>query len=60
MRSKGVIHADSEVLVPFFDVDSLNIVCGSSSGRRRRARGTNRRTRSSLRKVVCPGDERTA
>ncbi|MEQ7919661.1 acyl-CoA thioesterase [Xanthomonas sp. WHRI 1810A] len=26
MRSKGVIHADSEVLVPFFDVDSLNIV----------------------------------
>lgn len=26
MRSKGVIHADAEVLVPFFDVDSLNIV----------------------------------
>jgi len=26
MRSKGVIHADTEVLVPFFDVDSLNIV----------------------------------
>lgn len=26
MRSKGVIHADTEVVVPFFDVDSLNIV----------------------------------
>jgi acyl-CoA thioester hydrolase len=26
MRSKGVIHADAEVLVPFFDVDSLYIV----------------------------------
>jgi len=26
MRSKGVLHVDTEVLVPFFDVDSMNIV----------------------------------
>ncbi|MCD5970532.1 acyl-CoA thioesterase [Pseudomonas quasicaspiana] len=26
MRSKGVIDVDTEVLVPFFDVDSMNIV----------------------------------
>lgn len=26
MRSKGVIDIDTEVLVPFFDVDSMNIV----------------------------------
>jgi acyl-CoA thioester hydrolase len=26
MRSKGVIHVDTEVLVPFFDVDSMNVV----------------------------------
>ena len=26
MRSKGVIHEDTEVLVPFFDVDTMNIV----------------------------------
>jgi acyl-CoA thioester hydrolase len=26
MRNKGVIHADTEVLVPFFDVDTLHVV----------------------------------
>lgn len=26
MRSKGVIHVDTEIVVPFFDVDSMNIV----------------------------------
>ena len=26
MRSKGVFHADTEVLVPFFDVDTMNVV----------------------------------
>ena len=26
MRSKGVINIDTDVLVPFFDVDSMNIV----------------------------------
>jgi len=26
MRSKGVIHEDTEVLVPFFDVDTMNVV----------------------------------
>lgn len=26
MRSKGVLHVDTEVLVPFFDVDSMNVV----------------------------------
>lgn len=26
MRSKGVIHADTEVLVPFFDIDMMNVV----------------------------------
>jgi acyl-CoA thioester hydrolase len=26
MRSKGVLHTDTEILVPFFDVDSMNIV----------------------------------
>ncbi|GFM86538.1 4-hydroxybenzoyl-CoA thioesterase [Pseudomonas cichorii] len=26
MRSKGFIHVDTEVLVPFFDVDMMNIV----------------------------------
>lgn len=26
MRSKGVIDVDTEILVPFFDVDSMNIV----------------------------------
>jgi acyl-CoA thioester hydrolase len=26
MRSKGVVHVDTEVLVPFFDVDSMNVV----------------------------------
>ena len=26
MRSAGVLHVDTEVLVPFFDVDSMNIV----------------------------------
>ncbi|MBV6824373.1 thioesterase family protein [Pseudomonas sp. PD9R] len=26
MRSKGVLHADTEILVPFFDVDSMNVV----------------------------------
>ena len=26
MRSKGVIHEDTEVLVPFFDVDSMDVV----------------------------------
>ncbi|MCQ2999702.1 4-hydroxybenzoyl-CoA thioesterase domain-containing protein [Pseudomonas savastanoi pv. glycinea] len=26
MRSKGVIDVDTEVLVPFFDVDSMNVV----------------------------------
>ncbi|PSS56734.1 thioesterase family protein [Pseudomonas sp. BBP2017] len=26
MRSKGVLHVDSEILVPFFDVDSMLVV----------------------------------
>lgn len=26
MRSKGLIHTDSEILVPFFDVDSMHVV----------------------------------
>jgi acyl-CoA thioester hydrolase len=26
MRNKGVIHADTDVLVPFFDVDTLHVV----------------------------------
>jgi acyl-CoA thioester hydrolase len=26
MRSQGVLHVDSEILVPFFDVDSMNVV----------------------------------
>ncbi|MEK2609647.1 acyl-CoA thioesterase [Pseudomonas shirazensis] len=26
MRSTGVIHVDTEVLVPFFDVDSMHVV----------------------------------
>ena len=26
MRSAGVIHVDTEVLVPFFDVDSMHVV----------------------------------
>ena len=26
MRSQGVFHVDTEVLVPFFDVDSMNVV----------------------------------
>ncbi len=26
MRSKGVLHVDTEVLVPFFDVDSMLVV----------------------------------
>ena len=26
MRSKGVIHAESEILVPFFDIDPMNVV----------------------------------
>ncbi|MGV8916929.1 MAG: acyl-CoA thioesterase [Pseudomonas sp.] len=26
MRSKGLFHVDTEVLVPFFDVDMLNVV----------------------------------
>ena len=26
MRSKGVLHIDTENLVPFFDVDSMNVV----------------------------------
>ncbi|RON10715.1 thioesterase [Pseudomonas brassicacearum] len=26
MRSKGVLHADTQILVPFFDVDSMNVV----------------------------------
>ncbi|MCW2268629.1 thioesterase [Pseudomonas sp. MYb187] len=26
MRSKGVLHVDSEVQVPFFDVDSMQVV----------------------------------
>jgi acyl-CoA thioester hydrolase len=26
MRSKGLIHADTEVLVPFFDIDMMNVV----------------------------------
>ena len=26
MRSAGVLHADTEILVPFFDVDSMNVV----------------------------------
>jgi acyl-CoA thioester hydrolase len=26
MRSAGVLHFDTEVLVPFFDIDSMNVV----------------------------------
>ncbi|WP_426142315.1 acyl-CoA thioesterase [Pseudomonas sp. DWP3-1-2] len=26
MRSKGVIHTDTEVVVPFFDIDMMNVV----------------------------------
>ena len=26
MRSKGVLHTDTRILVPFFDVDSMNVV----------------------------------
>ncbi|SDZ13167.1 thioesterase family protein [Pseudomonas sp. NFIX28] len=26
MRSQGVLHADTEILVPFFDVDSMHVV----------------------------------
>jgi acyl-CoA thioester hydrolase len=26
MRSPGVLHVDTEILVPFFDVDSMNVV----------------------------------
>lgn len=26
MRSKGVIHEDTEILVPFFDVDTMHVV----------------------------------
>ena len=26
MRSQGVLHVDTEVLVPFFDVDSMLVV----------------------------------
>lgn len=26
MRSKGVFHTDTEILVPFFDVDTMNVV----------------------------------
>ena len=26
MRSKGVLHHDTEILVPFFDVDSMHVV----------------------------------
>ena len=26
MRSAGVLHADTEILVPFFDVDTMNVV----------------------------------
>jgi acyl-CoA thioester hydrolase len=26
MRSKGLIHSDTEVLVPFFDIDMMNVV----------------------------------
>jgi acyl-CoA thioester hydrolase len=26
MRSKGVIHANTEILVPFFDIDTMDVV----------------------------------
>jgi len=26
MRSKGVLHVDNEVLVPFFDIDTMHVV----------------------------------
>jgi acyl-CoA thioester hydrolase len=26
MRSKGLIHSDTEVVVPFFDIDMMNVV----------------------------------
>jgi acyl-CoA thioester hydrolase len=26
MRSKGVIHVDTEILVPFFDIDTMDVV----------------------------------
>ena len=26
MHSKGVLHTDTEILVPFFDVDTMNVV----------------------------------
>ena len=26
MRSQGVLHVDTQIVVPFFDVDSMNVV----------------------------------
>ncbi|MCK1792956.1 acyl-CoA thioesterase [Pseudomonas violetae] len=26
MRSKGVLHIDTQILVPFFDIDTMNVV----------------------------------
>jgi acyl-CoA thioester hydrolase len=26
MRSKGVLHTDTEIQVPFFDVDTMHVV----------------------------------
>ena len=26
MRSRGVLHVDTEILVPFFDVDTMHVV----------------------------------
>jgi len=26
MRSPGVLHSDTEILVPFFDIDTMNVV----------------------------------
>lgn len=26
MRSPGVLHCDTEILVPFFDIDTMNVV----------------------------------
>ena len=26
MRSQGVLHSDTEILVPFFDIDTMNVV----------------------------------
>lgn len=28
MRSKGFLHVDTEIVVPFFDVDMMNIEIG--------------------------------